>query len=272
MKFINGFGKGVAAFFSSLPFIFEKGLWHYLFYPLILWLLMWVAAIYAVGEFADWLKDWISAQLSLTSIPDSGHWLSWAKGFITGYLGFIIAWLVKIILWLISGTFMKYVILILLSPVFALLSESTEEKITGKKFPFSFSQLMKDILRGVAINLRNMVIELTLITIGFLICLPLPFLFVIVTPFLMFIGWYYIGFAMLDYSCERNKMGVRQSIRFVRENKGLACGIGFCYAFIMAIPFLGPIAMSFCPVLAVAGATTSFITIKQSQQNYAVAV
>jgi CysZ protein len=266
MKFINGFGKGVASFFSSIPFIFEKGLWHYLFYPLILWLLMWVAAIYLVGEFADWLKDWVSEQISLSSIPDSGHWLSWAKGFITGYLGFIIAWLVKIILWMISGTFMKYVILILLSPVFSLLSESTEEKINGTKFPFSFSQLMKDIGRGILINLRNMCIELSLILIGFLVCLPLPFLFVVVTPFLLLIGWYYIGFAMFDYSCERHKMGVSASIRFVRENKGIACGIGCCYAFIMSLPLLGPIAMMFCPVLAVVGATSVFITLKQQVQ------
>src|ERR1700741_5168955 len=263
MKFINGFGKGVAAFFSAIPFVFEKGLWHYLFYPLILWLLMWVAAIYAVGQFADWLKDLISEQLSLTSIPDSGHWLSWAKGFITGYLGFIIAWVVKIILWLISGTFMKYMILIMLSPVFSLLSENTEEKITGKKFPFSFPQLLKDIGRGVLINLRNMCIEFTFIALGFLVCLPLPFLFVVVTPFLFLLGWYYIGFSMFDYSSERHKMGISASVRFVRENKGLACGIGFCYAFIMAIPFFGPIAMMFCPVLAVVGATTTFIAIKQ---------
>jgi CysZ protein len=164
---------------------------------------------------------------------------------------------------------MKYIILILLSPAFALLSESVEEKITGNKYDFSFKQLIKDIGRGVMINLRNMVIEFSLIILGWLICLPMPFLFVIVTPFLFLTGWYFIGFSMLDYSCERRRMGVIESVRFIRANKGLACGIGFCYAFFMGIPFFGLIAMMFCPVLAVTGATTAMIETKKTQLNYA---
>ncbi|MFL5729011.1 MAG: EI24 domain-containing protein, partial [Cytophagaceae bacterium] len=217
MKFINGFGKGVASFFSSIPFIFEKGLWHYLFYPVILWLILIAVTLFAGIEFSKWLHGYVSEWLSLDSIPDSGHWLSWAKGIVSGYLSIIISWLLSAVVTIISGTFIKYLILIILSPLFSLLSESTEEAVTGQKFAFSFRQLFKDIGRSVLINSRNMLFEYACIFLGFVICLAFPFMFVIITPLTLLIGWYFIGYSMLDYSCERDKMGVIASIRFVRQ-------------------------------------------------------
>ncbi len=49
----------------------------------------------------------------------------------------------------------KYIWLIVGSPVFGYLSEKTESIIEGKDYPFSFKQLMKDIVRGVRLALRN---------------------------------------------------------------------------------------------------------------------
>jgi CysZ protein len=164
-----------------------------------------------------------------------------------------------------SGTFVKYILLMVLSPVFALLSEKAEEKITGKSFPFSFKQLLKDILRGITISLRNMILEYFFIFVCFLISLFFPFLFIITTPFLMFVGWYFVGFALIDYNCERHKFGVGKSIQFMKRNRGYACGVGLVYSFFLALPFVPGqiIGMMFGPAVAVIGGTVSFMEINK---------
>jgi CysZ protein len=264
MNFFAGFGKGVSSFFRAFGLIFEKGLWHYIFYPLIMMLVMYLLTIFLVGELAQSVKEWVEGQIKLESVPDEGHWLSWAKGFITGWLGVIIGILIKIIMWFISGTFVKYVTLIFLSPIMSLLSESVEEKLTGKKFPFNFGQLMKDVLRGTLISLRNMMLEYLLILAGFIVCLIFAPLTFIVTPLLFIIGWYFIGFSMMDYSCERNKMKISEGVSFIRRNKGIAVGLGFCYSLFFILPtFIGTgIGMMFGPIMAVTGATIAFIELR----------
>lgn len=266
MNFFTGFGKGVASFFKGFSVVFEKGLWHYIFYPLLLQILMLLATLYLVGTLAESIRTWIESTISLESIPDEGHWLSWAKAIVTGWLGFLVSILIRIIMYIISGTFVKYLTLILLSPIMSLLSESVEEQLTGKKFPFNFMQLMKDVLRGTLINLRNMCIEYLLIFVCFLLTLLFPPLIFVTTPFLFIMGWYFIGFSMMDYSCERNKMSIGEGVRFIRQNKGIAVGIGFCYAICLALPtFIGTgIGMMFGPTMAVAGSTIAFVELRKA--------
>lgn len=263
MNFFGGFFKAISNCFKGFGLIFEKGLWPYLFYPLILWFLMWVGSIWLFAGIATQMAEYLNEQLSFNDIPDSGSWLSFAKPFLTGYFSFIVAWILKLIFWFISSTFSKYVLLILLSPLFALLSESAEEKINGRQYPFNLKQLIKDIFRGIGISVRNMLLEYFFIATCFIITVLFPPLAFLTAPFLMFVSWYYIGFTMLDYNFERHKMSISQSVKFTRKNIGLACGIGIVYAFFMLLPaFIG---MMFGPVLAVVGATVCFLEIKEQE-------
>lgn len=263
MKFFTGFFKGISQCFGAFGIVFNKGLWHFLFYPVILWILLWAGSILLFAEVATNIADYFYTQLDFENIPDSGSWLSFAKPFLTGYFTFIMAIVLKILFWFVAGTFSKYVILIFLSPLFALLSEITEEKLKNNKFPFSLSQLIKDIFRGIGISLRNMLLEYSLIIGCFIITLFLPPLVFITAPFLLFVSWYFVGFTMLDYNFERHKMGIRQSTKFTRSNMGLACGIGAIYMCLMWLPaFVG---LMFGPVIAVIGATTSFLEIKEKE-------
>lgn len=262
MNFFSDFFKGIANCFKGFSLLFEKGLWYYLLYPVILWLLMWLGTIWLFSELAIQISDFISKQLSFQDIPDSGASLSFIKPFLTGYFSVIIAWILKIIFWFVSSTFTKYMVLIFLSPLFSLLSESVEEKITGKKYPFNGTQLLKDIGRGILISLRNMMFEYLIIAICFILTLFFAPLIFITGPILLITSWYFIGFTMLDYNFERHKMSISQSVRFVRNHKGMACGIGLVYTFFMMLPlFLG---IMFAPLLAVVGATISFLELKQN--------
>ena len=263
MNFFTGFFKGITNCFKGFSLIFEKGLWPYLFYPVVLWFLMWIGSVWLFSKIAIQLSDYISQQLNFNAIPDSGSLFSFAKPILTGYFSFILVWVLKIIFWFVSSTFTKYLVLIFLAPLFALLSESVDEKITGNKYPFRSSQLFKDIGRGILISLRNMMIEYLIIATCFILTICFAPIIFITGPFLLIISWYFIGFTMLDYNFERHKINISQSVAFTRENKGLACGIGLVYTFFMMLPlFLG---IMFAPLLAVVGDTISFIELKQKQ-------
>lgn len=261
MTFFTGFFKALSNSFKGFSLLFEKGLWPYLFYPLILWVFMWLGSILLFASIATQIADYVSAELNFNQIPDAGGWLSFAKPFLTGYFSFIIAWILKIIFWFVSSTFTKYLVLIFLSPLFSLLSESVEEKVNGNKFPFLWTQLLKDIGRGIVMSLRNMFFEYFFIVICFIITLFFPPLVFITVPFLVIVSWYFIGFTMFDYNFERHKMTVSHSITYARENKGYMCGIGMIYSLFMILPLF--IGLMFGPILAVTGATLSFLELKK---------
>ena len=260
MNFFEGFFKAISHSFKGFGVVFEKGLWPYLFYPFFLWLMMWGFSLWVFAGLASHIAGIINEELSVNDIPDTGAWLSFAKPFLTGYFSIIITWILKLIFWFVSSTFFRYLTLIFLSPLFAVLSESLEEKITGKKYPFHAAQLVKDIFRGIGISLRNMLLEYFMMALSFVVTVLFPPLIVITAPLLLFISWYFIGFTMLDYNFERHKMSISQSIHFARKNKGMACGIGAMYYFLMMLPSV--IGMMFAPVIAVVGATICFLQIK----------
>lgn len=268
MNFFKEFFKAIRNSIKGLGLIFEKGLWLYLFYPLLVWLLMWALSTCAFFSLAESVSGWLKEKLSITNIPESGSWLSFTKPFLTSYFSFIIAGIMKVLLWFVSSTFLKYMTLIFLSPLFSLLSERLDEKITGKTFSFSGIQLCKDIMRGIGMSIRNMLFEYFFIATCFIITLVFPPLAIVTAPLLLFTSWYFIGFTMLDYNFERYKMTISQSVQFIRTHKGLACGIGAVYSFFMLLPaFVG---IMFGPALAVAAATTCFIemTRKNTSPTY----
>jgi len=261
MTFFTELFRAIGNCFRAVPLLFEKGLWHYFLYPILVWGLVWLGSIWLFAQLAEYISAWVNNQLDVNSIPDSGSWLSFAKPFLTGYFSLILGWVLKLLFWMVSGTLMKYVLLILLSPLFSLLSESIEEKLTGKKYPFNGLQLLKDIFRGIGVSLRNMFLEYLFIAVCFLLTILFPPLVILTAPFLLFVSWYYIGFTMLDYNFERHRMSISQSAAFTRQHKGTAIGIGMVYAFFMILPlFMG---IFFGPVLAVSGATLCFLEIKQ---------
>lgn len=265
MNVFEGFARGFGNCFRAFSIIFDKGLWPFLIYPLILWLLTIVLSLLGVAMLADYLSGYLNGLLQFESIPETGHWLSFARPFLMAKTGILLAWVIKILFWFVSSIFSKYVLLMLLSPLFALLSEKADEKLAGQSFPFNFGQLIKDVGRGIVISLRNMLLEYFFTFICFVATLFFAPLGLVTAVFLPLLSAYYVGFAMLDYSCERYRFGIGQSIRFIKSNKGYAIGIGLVYNLFMMLPFFvgDLLGLMFGPALAVVGATISFIEIKK---------
>lgn len=260
---VQGFFYAIINAPKSVYFIFQKKLWPYLIYPLILWGIMLLTSMWVFSALAENIANYFNQLINFNNIPDSGSWLSFAKPFLTSYFAVFLSWTLKLVFWFITSTFSKYLTLICLSPLFSLLSEATEEILTQQKFPFSITQLAKDIIRGIIISVRNMMLEYGIIIICSIITLVFPPLLIITGPLLLLVSWYFIGFTMLDYSFERHKMTITKSSVFTKQNLGLTCGIGLVYSLLMLLPyFLG---LMFAPAVAVVTATISYTEIKQKQ-------
>ena len=131
----------------------------------------------------------------------------------------------------------------------------------GKDFPFSFTQLIKDIIRGIRIALRNMLWQ-TVYAVSIFILAFIPVIGWITPLIALMVECYYLGFSMLDYSCERHKLSTSQSIAFIGKHKGMAIGNGMIFYLMHLIPFLGWV---LAPGYAVIAATISLYGDKETK-------
>jgi CysZ protein len=139
---------------------------------------------------------------------------------------------------LLLMNFAKYVVVIILSPLLAHLSQKTERILTGNKYPFDLNQFLNDIKRAIRIALRNFIWQYLFFLVIFLVSMigwqdpknsPVFYLIFV-------IAFYYYGFSFIDYVNERRKLNIDESILFVRRYSGFAIAIGLIYSLLILVP------------------------------------
>lgn len=255
MSILKGFGLGFKTYSKAIELIFANGLWWYFLFPVLLNVIIFVGGIYGIGSVSDLIENWLVDLMKFEEDSFFGaEYLQSVSGYLSGIAGGIVWVFLKFSFFFIFATFGGYIIIILMSPVFALLSEKTEEILTGNKYPFNGDQLMRDVARGVVIALRNMFIELGYIILFFILGF-IPIIGQFAAIILFFISAYFYGFAFIDYTNERRRLTIKQSVQFMRENKGLAVGNGFIFALAMFIPLCGVTVAGFIAIVSVVAAT-----------------
>jgi len=248
----------IDSYFKAHRFIRRHRLWKWILIPGIIYMLLFIVSMYFFGRSANNFIGWI---LSIT------HANAWLHQFNNRLLSFLFAF-AGIILWLVLMLFyfslFKYLWLIVGSPVFAYLSEKTEAIIEDRDHPFSISQLMKDIVRGIAIALRNTLWQ-TVYTVSILILSLVPIIGWATPILALLTECYYYGFSMLDYSCERRKMTVTESIYYIGNHRGLAIGNGMVFYLMHILPVIGWV---LAPAYAVIAATLSMIEVRGKKAAY----
>ena len=215
MRFFKNLLFGYRAYYKALRFIIVNRFYWYLIIPAILMLI-----IYKIG--ASIKTHYVA--------PDAEN-----MNEIVWYLLYL---MLEISVALLLMKFAKYLVVVMLSPLLSQLSVKTERILTGKTYPFNFQQLMHDIRRAMKIVVRNLMWEYFFFLIILLVSLlgwedpkssPVFYL-----TFL--IGFFYYGFAFLDYINERRRLDMDQSITFVRDPRGLARAIGSIYSLLILVP------------------------------------
>lgn len=257
MGFWSDLGKGISTHVRGIEFIFKHGLWHYFFYPLLILILLFIGGYWSILQLADWIVDSSLTYFGWTEAANTGDWTGW----LALIAEFLVGIVLKIFFLMILTSYIKYIVLIVCSPILALLSERIDEIINNKKYPFSFGQFLHDMLRGILVTLRNMAFE-TLIIIACMVIAWIPVVGLITVPFLYIVAWYFLGFAMMDYSYERMRMKIGEGVRFTRKHKGIAIGNGFVFSMILLLPFIGVI---IAPILSVVAATLAVLEVKREE-------
>jgi CysZ protein len=257
MGFWSDFGKGVSSHVDGIKFVAKHNLWHFFIYPVLILIVLFIAGYWSILGLADWIVD---GTLEYYGLTDTGNTEDW-----TGILALVGRLLVGIILkvffLMILTSYIKYVVLIVCSPILALLSERVDEIINNKKYPFNFGQFLHDMLRGILVTLRNMAFE-TLIILACLVIGWIPVIGWLTVPFLYLIAWYFLGFAMMDYTYERMRFSISEGARFTRRHKGIAIGNGFIFSMILLLPVIGVI---IAPILSVVAATLAVLQVKNEE-------
>lgn len=251
MTFFRDFRAGFSGFFRAFGFALNNRMGWMFLVPALLWVGL------AFGLFAllegpvEHLSAWLATQLDIPVDPVATNWWADFKAFINGAREVILGVILKLAIAYLLFVANKYIVLILLSPLLAYASERTEEIITGRTFPFSWGQLMKDAFRGALIAFRNGVMELSA-TVGlWFLTLFVPLLAPISLPLLFVISAYFYGFSMFDYVYERRRMRIHESVRAVNDHVGAVMSNGMVFSLVMKLPLLG---VMFAPVMASIGA------------------
>ncbi len=242
----------IQSYFDAHQFIRKHNLWKWILIPGIIYMVLFMAGMYFFWNSSDSAVTWLSKSIGLE------NWLQHQTNTFLNFLFLMAGIMLRLILVFFYFSLFKYLFLIIGSLVFAYLSEKTSSIIEGREFPFSFSQLMKDAVRGIRLALRNTAWQ-TLYAVS-LILLSLVPLAGWITPLIaLFVECYYYGFSMMDYSCERNNLSATESIDFISRHKGLAIGNGLIFYLMHGLVIIGWI---LAPAYAVVAATLSLHRIK----------
>ena len=254
MNFWKGFGLGFSSYSKAISFIFKNNLAWFFVFPLILNISLFWAGTSLISMLIDYLESFLNESIGLNNAEFVG----------SEVLRTSISWIMYILFKLLYIVAFAYIggkiVIIFMSPIFSILSEKVDKIITGENYPFSAEQMMRDIVRGILIAFRNIIIEFGIIALLFVLAY-IPAIGWLIdllgTIFLFVVTSYFYGFSFMDYSNERKKRNISQSVKYIRKNMGVAIGNGSIFAFTLIIPFCGTFIAGFVSIVSVVAATIS---------------
>ncbi|WP_109694747.1 EI24 domain-containing protein [Chitinophaga deserti] len=222
----------IQSYGAAHRFISTHRLWKWIVIPGIVYCLMFVAGIIYVWDYSGVFIDYVLNLLTLKT------WIEELQNGFVNFLFLLVGFAVRMVFLIMYFSFFKYLFLIVGAPLFAYLSEKTESIMQGKDYPFNAAQLLKDLWRGIRLSLRNLLYQTGLMLVLAILAF-VPILGWLTPLIALLVECYYFGFSMMDYSFERRRWPMAQSIRYIRQHKGMALGNGVVFYLFLFIPVLG---------------------------------
>ena len=238
--------KAIQAYFGAFQLISKLKLWKYFIIPIIISVL--TATLIGVSAYA--LSDNIGYYIAGIWKWEFGkHTFEMLSTFFSGLLIIVIGLLLY-----------KHIVMALSAPFMSPVSEKIEHYLTGEKYQYRKTSFQEQLVRGIRINVRNLLREL-FFTIPILLVSFIPVIGFFSAILLFIMQAYYAGFGNMDYTLERH-LKYKDSINFVKKNKGIAIGNGIIFMLFLLVPVIGVILVL---PLSVTAATTE--TIKNIQRK-----
>ncbi|WP_298505293.1 EI24 domain-containing protein [uncultured Maribacter sp.] len=241
--------KGITSYANSFKLIAQLKLWKYFFIPIGISI---VTAVF-IGFTSYTLADDIGTFISKIWIWD------WGKETFTSISNFVGGATVI----LLGLVLYKHIVMALSAPFMSPVSEKIEAHFTkNTNHEHRKTSFNDQLWRGVRINLRNLWKEI-LFTIPLIILGFIPVIGIASTILIFLVQAYYAGFGNMDYTLERH-FKYKESIQFVKKNKGFAIGNGIVFILFLLIPVIGIILVL---PLSVTAASKQTVAILENQKH-----
>lgn len=155
-----------------------------------------------------------------------------------------------------------FFILTVLSPFNTLLSEKIDSALTGKKYVFDLGQVVLDFIRMIFVVLIALLLEMFTFLIYWVLSGILNLDFLDHLAYFLIAAFFYGFFIFYDYSLERNKKGIYESLQFAFSNILLVVMSGSLFLIIYEVPIVGII---IAPVISTM--VTTFVYLKNQENN-----
>ncbi|WP_062057200.1 EI24 domain-containing protein [Aquimarina longa] len=238
--------NSIKAYFGAFGLISKLGLWKYFSIPILIS----VVTGFSFMALAYFFSDDLGALIAKIW---PWEWGSNTFGTISTYIGGALILVLGLILY-------KHVVMALSAPFMSPVSEKIETHFLGEtKHVHRNTSFSEQLSRGIRINVRNLCREL-LFMIPLLILSFIPVIGIVATILIFLIQAYYIGFGNMDYTMERH-FSYKESIQFVKKNRGTAIGNGIVFVLMLFIPVIGFIIT--LPISVVAASTETVKILKE---------
>lgn len=241
--------KGISAYGDALKLINTLRLWKFFAIPM---------AISFFTALLIGLSAWGLSDNLGSFISKIWFWEWGAQTFtvISEILGALLILAVGLILY-------KHIIMALAAPFMSPVSEKIEAYLYPGTHSHRQTSNAGQLWRGIKINVRNLAWEL-LLTIPILLIGLIPIIGIFSTLLLFLVQAYYAGFGNMDYTLERHYR-FRESINFVKANRGYAIGNGIVFMLFLLIPIIGIILV--LPISVTAASKTTLHLLEQKNQG-----
>jgi uncharacterized protein involved in cysteine biosynthesis len=266
MKITHGFSDGIRTSFKALPYMIQNKMLIWFLPAFFLTLALSYGAFVLIDMAVDSADSLYTNTFGEHSLDVCGEGMI-VIDCIEEVFRAIGAYMLSIVIWVslfwLKIKLLKYFVLAFLGPVMSVISDVTEEKLTGVKRPFSLKKFIREVFRGIRTALLYLFIELFLALLLLVVALVAGWVFPVLLPFIapleiiiaFTIGAFFYGAAALDYVWEREDVGAFGSLGMAYKSRRLAIGIGVPFAIWMAIPIVNfTLAPIFAPALATVAA------------------
>jgi len=242
------------AYIQTHHFIQKNKLWKWIIIPGLVYTILLILGFKLFLSSYNDATQWLIEEMQLKKWIDSleNTWI--------GFLFIISKIFIDLLLVFAYFSFFKFFFLIIASPLFAYLSERTENLLTQKEHDtIHLSHWFTDIRRAIFVALKNMSWQsIYMVALIFISIIPIIGW---VTPLIcIFIDCYYLGFSMLDFSNAKNHFTSAESLDHISHHRGLAIGNGMIFYLFHLIPIIGSL---LAPGYAVIAATLSIHQAKE---------
>ncbi len=248
-RMIYNIFNGIKAYAGTLQLISKLRLWKYFGVPMLISILVATSIILSAYALADNFGLYIS-----------NLWVwEWGKDTF-----FVISEILSGVLILVLGFILyKHIVMALSAPFMSPVSEKIEAHLLGaQRHQHRDTSFSEQLLRGIRINVRNLLLEL-LLTIPIVLISFIPIVGIASTILLFLVQAYYAGFGNMDYTLERH-FKYDESIKFVKQHRGLAIGNGIVFMLFLLIPVIGIILVL---PLSVTAASTETVKLLKAQNR-----